>query len=203
MLKAKMKSGVDQSSLKDSDKFPNEMQQNLIVCSQNDLNKQKDKGQLLLDAIMRSGQRNVSHKSANGKSESDSSCDNLRESDIFSINKMKYKVYIDDKNCDKSILIPKYKRLRDISNLNIKSRARQKLTFEDDKEANSNGVIDVPSASEQAKFRKDLDSAASMVFHSRTGLPLTSSPAPVRRGKSCFDFDSSINSVSAIKRWGL
>lgn len=58
----------------------------------------------------------------------------------------------------------------------------------------------IPSALEQAKFRKSLDSAASMVFHSRTGLPLTSSPAPVRRGKSCFDFDSSINSVSAIRR---
>ncbi|GJQ82726.1 hypothetical protein Trydic_g19735 [Trypoxylus dichotomus] len=58
--------------------------------------------------------------------------------------------------------------------------------------------IDIPSQMEQAKFRKSLDSAASMVFHSRTGLPLTSSPAPVRRGKR-FDFDSSINSVSAIK----
>lgn len=58
--------------------------------------------------------------------------------------------------------------------------------------------IDIPSASDQAKFRKSLDSATSMVFHSRTGLPLTSSPAPVRRGRSCFDFDSSINSVSAI-----
>lgn len=62
------------------------------------------------------------------------------------------------------------------------------------------GGIGIPTASDQAKFRKNLDSAASMVFHSRTGLPLTSSPAPVRRGKSCFDFDSSINSVSAIRR---
>lgn len=58
----------------------------------------------------------------------------------------------------------------------------------------------IPTASDKAKFKKNLDSAASMVFHSRTGLPLTSSPAPVRRGKSCFDFDSSINSVSAIRR---
>ncbi|XP_071054410.1 atos homolog protein A isoform X1 [Onthophagus taurus] len=61
-----------------------------------------------------------------------------------------------------------------------------------------NQIVDVPSSIEQAKFRKSLDNAASMVFHSRSGLPLTSSPAPVRRGK-CFDFDSSINSVSAIK----
>lgn len=58
----------------------------------------------------------------------------------------------------------------------------------------------VPSTSEMDKFRYRLDSAASMVFHSRTGLPLTSSPAPLRRGKSCFDYDSSINSVSGIKR---
>ncbi|KAI4467025.1 hypothetical protein MML48_2g00005513 [Holotrichia oblita] len=66
--------------------------------------------------------------------------------------------------------------------------------------SNNSGLpnIDIPSPMEQAKFRKSLDSAASMVFHSRTGLPLTSSPAPVRKGKR-FDFDSSINSVSAIK----
>lgn len=57
----------------------------------------------------------------------------------------------------------------------------------------------VPSAQDKAKFRRSLDSAASMVFHCRTGLPLTSSPAPVRRGTSCFDFDSSLNSVSAIR----
>jgi hypothetical protein len=58
----------------------------------------------------------------------------------------------------------------------------------------------VPSALDKAKFRRSLDSAASMVFHSRTGLPLTSSPAPVRRGTTCFDFDSTLNSVSAIRR---
>lgn len=58
----------------------------------------------------------------------------------------------------------------------------------------------VPSAQDKAKFRRSLDSAASMVFHSRTGLPLTSSPAPVRRGTTCFDFDSTLNSVSAIRR---
>ncbi|CAG2057905.1 unnamed protein product, partial [Timema podura] len=57
----------------------------------------------------------------------------------------------------------------------------------------------IPSALDKAKFRRSFDSAASMVFHSRTGLPLTSSPAPVRRGTSRFDFDSSLNSVSAIR----
>ncbi|XP_033611272.1 uncharacterized protein LOC111874184 isoform X3 [Cryptotermes secundus] len=56
----------------------------------------------------------------------------------------------------------------------------------------------VPSALDKAKFRRSLDSAACMVFHCRTGLPLTSSPAPVRRG-TCFDFDSTLNSVSAIR----
>ncbi|KAL6256501.1 hypothetical protein P5V15_012614 [Pogonomyrmex californicus] len=55
----------------------------------------------------------------------------------------------------------------------------------------------VPSALEQEKFRRSLENAASMVFHSRTGLPLTSSPAPLRRGSCCFDYDSSLNSVSS------
>lgn len=58
---------------------------------------------------------------------------------------------------------------------------------------------DIPSTSEMDRFRWRLDSAASMVFHTRTGLPLTSSPAPLRKGKSCFDYDSSINGVSGIK----
>ncbi|CAB3361281.1 Hypothetical predicted protein [Cloeon dipterum] len=56
--------------------------------------------------------------------------------------------------------------------------------------------VKIPSAMDKARFRQSLDSAASMVF--RSGLPLTSSPAPVRRG-TCFDFDSSLNSVQAIK----
>ncbi|GAB6019251.1 hypothetical protein CHUAL_000854 [Chamberlinius hualienensis] len=57
---------------------------------------------------------------------------------------------------------------------------------------------EVPSAIDKAKFRRSLDSAASLVFHSRSGLPLTSSPAPLRKG-TCFDFDSSLTSVAAIK----
>lgn len=59
----------------------------------------------------------------------------------------------------------------------------------------------VPSALEQEKFRRSLENAASMVFHSRTGLPLTSSPAPLRKGSCCFDFDSSLNSVSSKRRY--
>lgn len=58
----------------------------------------------------------------------------------------------------------------------------------------------VPSPTEMDRFRWRFDSAASMVFHNKTGLPLTSSPAPLRRGNNCFDFDDSINGVSGIKR---
>lgn len=61
----------------------------------------------------------------------------------------------------------------------------------------------VPSSSEMDRFRWRFESAASMVFHSKTGLPLTSSPAPLRRGNNCFDFDDSINGVSGIKRYGF
>ncbi|XP_023248503.1 protein FAM214A isoform X2 [Copidosoma floridanum] len=61
----------------------------------------------------------------------------------------------------------------------------------------ANDKTTVPSAKDQARFRRSLENAASMVFHSRTGLPLTSSPAPLRRGSCCFDFDSSLNSVSS------
>lgn len=58
----------------------------------------------------------------------------------------------------------------------------------------------IPSAEKKALFRRSLDSATSLVFHQRSGLPLTSSPAPVRKSGTCFDFDSSLTSVSAIKR---
>lgn len=61
----------------------------------------------------------------------------------------------------------------------------------------------VPSALEQERFRRSLENAASMVFHSRTGLPLTSSPAPLRRGSCCFDYDSSLNSVSSKRRYDV
>lgn len=59
--------------------------------------------------------------------------------------------------------------------------------------------VPIPSASEKAQFRRSLDSATNMVFHCKTGLPLTSSPAPLRKGKR-FDYDSSLTSVAAIKR---
>ena len=58
----------------------------------------------------------------------------------------------------------------------------------------------VPTPDECASFRQSFDSATSMVFHRRTGLPLTSSPAPLRRGKDKFDFDESIHSPLDIKK---
>ncbi|XP_054712259.1 atos homolog protein A-like [Uloborus diversus] len=58
----------------------------------------------------------------------------------------------------------------------------------------------IPSAEKKALFRQSLDSATTLVFHQRNGLPLTSSPAPIRKSGTCFDFDSSLTSVSAIKR---
>ncbi|KAL0268712.1 UNVERIFIED_CONTAM: hypothetical protein PYX00_010541 [Menopon gallinae] len=65
--------------------------------------------------------------------------------------------------------------------------------------ANNTRNIPVPSAQDKLKFRRSLDSAAQLVFHRCSGLPLTSSPAPVRRNNNSFTFDSSLNSVSAIK----
>lgn len=70
-------------------------------------------------------------------------------------------------------------------------------TYIDNNDALDKGV---PSAIEQERFRRSLGNAASMVFHSRTGLPLTSSPAPLRRGSCCFDYDSTLNSVSSKRR---
>ena len=58
----------------------------------------------------------------------------------------------------------------------------------------------VPTPDECASFRQSFDSATSMVFHRKTGLPLTSSPAPLRRGKDKFDYDDTINSPHDIKK---
>ena len=63
----------------------------------------------------------------------------------------------------------------------------------------SNG-ISIPTMVQKDNFRKTLNSATSMVFHRNTGLPLSSSPAPLRRGANDFGYDSSINTPNAIKR---
>ncbi|XP_076324604.1 atos homolog protein A-like isoform X2 [Tachypleus tridentatus] len=71
---------------------------------------------------------------------------------------------------------------------------------ENQKEVRASGDSRIPSAEAKAKFRRSLDSATSLVFYKSSGLPLTSSPAPIRKSGTCFDFDSSLTSVSAIKR---
>ncbi|KAJ6224014.1 hypothetical protein RDWZM_002559 [Blomia tropicalis] len=58
----------------------------------------------------------------------------------------------------------------------------------------------IPTEAEKAQFQRSLDSATSLVFHRRSGLPLTSSPAPIRKSGTSFDFDSSLTSVNAIKK---
>lgn len=135
-------------------------------------------------------------------------CDNSCEySDIFNIKNTEHTKNYIDSNCDSYMPHElKITKKRDASGT-TRPKARQRIIFDaaDKKECktdeNNTNSIDIPSPIDQAKFRKSFDNAASMVFHSRTGLPLTSSPAPVRKGKKCFDFDASINSVSAIKRY--
>jgi len=77
-----------------------------------------------------------------------------------------------------------------LNNSNLHSDKRRNSSDDDDS---------VPSTNKKNAFRKSFDSAASMVFQRRTGLPLTSSPAPMRRGIK-FDFDSGINTPKDIKR---
>lgn len=219
-----------------------------------DLSSHQSKGDILLNAILRSCSRDLSEDDGAAQVESKNACVSVEKmeascdsncvqrcacapecesdnniiscdkrsasGDIFSIkDNAKFKIYVDDKAnyCDSPTPIMKHKKLKDISNC---QSARKKITFEDDKLSNveKSGAtfpadeflnckdalfcgLDIPSALDQARFKKSLDNATSMVFHSRTGLPLTSSPAPIRRGNSCFDFDSSINSVSAIGRY--
>lgn len=64
----------------------------------------------------------------------------------------------------------------------------------------NNSLHSIPTQAEKAQFRRSLDSATNLVFHRRNGLPLTSSPAPMRKSGTCFDFDSSLTSVNAIKK---
>ncbi len=71
------------------------------------------------------------------------------------------------------------------------------ITTTDDESDSRSSTRPIPTRHEKIKFHKSLQSAASMVFHS-SGLPLTSSPAPLRRGQVRFDFDSSLVSPAHI-----
>jgi len=83
------------------------------------------------------------------------------------------------------------KTLESLDNCNSITSDKRRNSIEDDSI--------VPSTCKKNAFKKSFDSAASMVFQSRNGLPLTSSPAPMRRGIK-FDFDSGINTPKDIKR---
>ncbi|XP_022119025.2 protein FAM214A isoform X2 [Pieris rapae] len=90
----------------------------------------------------------------------------------------------------------KYKPFENVADNNLDIEKTGQGTQSDaDRKGQENQI---PSPTEMDRFRWRFDSAASMVFHTKTGLPLTSSPAPLRRGNNCFDFDDSINGVSGI-----
>lgn len=223
-----------ESSKKDLELSNKEFNEVLNVLKKSTI--KKNKGDILLDAILRSSKTNV-YKCETQKLKSGiflernkrksvklnnltSECANESLCDKISCDKNSLSDNInisDTRDCDNVKRKKTELKMRDISNVfsieylekRQKVKVKQKITFDNDntesdqeeKNKQTQNGIGIPTASDQAKFRKNLDSAASMVFHSRTGLPLTSSPAPVRRGKSCFDFDSSINSVSAIRRY--
>lgn len=116
---------------------------------------------------------------------------------------------IEDEECKKARDIVAVHRKNDstspttLQNGHSSSKVRNNNNKEDVAETGEDETVDksVPSALEQERFRRSLENAASMVFHSRTGLPLTSSPAPLRRGSCCFDYDSSLNSVSSKRKY--
>lgn len=146
----------------------------------NDLKTVQDKGQLLLDAIERSGKRNPANnvRSAQTQTWPLSECDkfncDMSESDTFSC-RQKNNLNMDgDSPCDKT----------GPSLIKQATGARKKITFE----------------RQSTKCRRNLGNTTPAGFHLGTGLPLSSSPAPVRKGHTRFDFDSSLNSVSAISR---
>ena len=95
----------------------------------------------------------------------------------------------DDFNEDWSLTADSVESLKH-SSLNISEKRRN---------SNDDDYDSIPSSNKKNAFRKSFDSASSMVFQSRNGLPLTSSPAPKRRGIK-FDFDCGINTPKDIKR---
>jgi len=111
-----------------------------------------------------------------------------------------------EENAKKDIAIQKSNLTASIISQN--GHSSSKILYNNNNKDSISEIVDdeavdknVPSVLEQEKFRRSLENAASMVFHSRTGLPLTSSPAPLRRGSCCFDYDSSLNSVSSKRKY--
>ncbi|XP_019771974.2 protein FAM214A isoform X1 [Dendroctonus ponderosae] len=171
---------------------PHERRHNL-----NDLKTVQDKGQLLLDAIERSGKRNHTNKVRCAETQTWplSECDkyncDMSESDTFSCRqKNNLNMHVDNSHCDSPVLIKQA------------SGARKKITFERNEslvdQSQSTNEPNIPAAHDQAKCRRNLGNSTPAAFHVRTGLPLCSSPAPARKGQTRFDFDSSLTSVSAI-----
>lgn len=60
--------------------------------------------------------------------------------------------------------------------------------------------IPTPNSTDNTAKSKIMRSSLDSAFHLKTGLPLTSSPAPLRKGGCRFDYDASLTSVAAIKR---
>uniref|UniRef100_A0A915L170 Atos-like conserved domain-containing protein n=1 Tax=Romanomermis culicivorax TaxID=13658 RepID=A0A915L170_ROMCU len=85
--------------------------------------------------------------------------------------------------------------------VNVKKLAKQMEKSTKEKMADSSGKHFVPSIFSR-KAGKFVDKTTNVVkrFNKRTGLPLSSSPAPMTRNRNSFDFDSSLTAISAIKR---
>ncbi len=157
-----------------------------------------DKGALLLDSIIRTSERNrfleeeVVNKT--GLEEVEAAAAALEEQKLSSIDRERSSRVRSSSENGAQLLQP-----LDLSFDDEEDEDEDEDGEEDDEEVLHSSST-VPSSTEMDLFRKSFDSAASMVFHRRTGLPLTSSPAPLRKGNTNFDFDSSINSPHDIKR---
>lgn len=84
----------------------------------------------------------------------------------------------------------------------LKNLMKKELTSNESEDAEllDNAGRHIPTAKERARFRRSLTSSSNLMFHARTGLPLQSSPAPVKRQlHDSFDFDSSLTDIRAIK----
>ncbi|XP_050296859.1 protein FAM214A [Anthonomus grandis grandis] len=138
----------------------------------------QDKGQMLLDAIERSGRKsNNNNFPPQRADESDNNkCDNSKSASDNSFSLLR-------RNND-NFNGWQYRHPKTLG-------AKKKLTFADDEECqsvqNTSKPIDIPQKDcQQAKVEAG---RVSGLFNARTGLPFNSSPAPIRKGKTVFDFE--------------